>query len=357
MTHQRRAELLLSIVWYGAAIGIVLAAIWFLLPRLTPFLLGTGLAVLIHPAAVKLSAAIHGNSRFSSLAVVLLLLVLAAFLLWGIGLLVWVQAGRMLQHLPELWQQDILPFLQGVGDLFLRLTERFFPGSTQHFDHLGSLAEASLQEWVTTFSSKAMSLMVRWMKKLPLFLVSVLFTLMTVLMVSWDYPKITEFIARQLPPHGVHLLHRIKEILTGSVLRLARAYGLLFLLTLAELSLGLWLLGVDEFFVAALVIAVLDLLPVVGSGLVLGSWSAVVLAGGRFPFGIGLLVLWAIISLVRTFLEPKIVGDQIGLHPLVTLTAMYFGLRSAGVAGMLAVPLMCMIAVRLQADGSLKIYR
>ena len=85
--------------------------------------------------------------------------------------------------------------------------------------------------------------------------------------------------------------------------------------------------------------------------------GAVVLAGGRFPFGIGLLVLWAIISLVRTFLEPKIVGDQIGLHPLVTLTAMYFGLRSAGVAGMLAVPLMCMIAVRLQADGSLKIYR
>ena len=56
-------------------------------------------------------------------------------------------------------------------------------------------------------------------------------------------------------------------------------------------------------------------------------------------------------------MEPKIVGDQIGLHPLVTLTAMYFGLRTAGVAGMLALPLLCLVAVRLQADGSLRFYR
>jgi predicted PurR-regulated permease PerM len=195
------------------------------------------------------------------------------------------------------------------------------------------------------------------LKKLPLFLLTVLFTLMTTLMVSWDYAGVTGFLSRQLPPAAVRLLHRIKAILAGSVLRLAKAYLLLFLLTLAELSLGLWLLGVKEFFVAALAIALLDLLPVVGSGLVLGSWSAIVLAGKRIPFGIGLLVLWVTISLVRALLEPKIVGDQIGLHPLVTLTAMYFGLRTAGVMGMLVFPLLCMVAVRLQADGSLKFYK
>ena len=107
----------------------------------------------------------------------------------------------------------------------------------------------------------------------------------------------------------------------------------------------------------ALVIATVDLLPVLGSGLVLGGWSAVVLAAGDLFLGVGLLILWGIISLVRSFLEPKIVGDHIGLPPLVTLTAMYFGLRLGGVAGMLAVPLLCMVLVRLQADGSLKFYR
>ena len=109
--------------------------------------------------------------------------------------------------------------------------------------------------------------------------------------------------------------------------------------------------------VAALVIATVDLLPVLGSGLVLGSWSAVVLVGGNLFLGIGLLALWGIISLVRSFLEPKIVGDRIGLPPLVTLTAMYFGLRLGGVAGLLTVPILCMVLVRLQADGSLRIYK
>lgn len=357
MTHGKKAELLLSIIWYCTVGGLVLAGVWFLLPRLAPFLLGTGMAVVIHPAAAALSKRMPWANRLSAIVVVLLVFGLSVFLLWGAGLLVWVQAGRLLHQLPDLWQQDVLPFLQGLGDLAFRLARRFLPDSISQLDRLGALAETSLQEWVAALSSGAMSLLGRWLKKLPLFFVSVLFTLMTTLMVSWDYSKVTNFLAGLLPPRGVHLLHRVKGILAGSVLRLARAYGLLFLLTLGELCLGLWLLGVKEFFVAALAIAVLDLLPVVGSGLVLGSWSAVVLAGGRFSFGIGLLVLWGIISLVRTFLEPKIVGDQIGLHPLVTLTAMYFGLRTAGVVGMLTVPLICMVAVRLQADGSIRFYR
>lgn len=357
MVRRPKSEVLLNTVWYIATAALGVAAAIFLVPRLIPFLLGLGLAVVIHPAARWVSRQSGCSSRVASLLVALLILALAVALLWGLTTVLWVQCQRLTQQLPALWQQEVLPFLRRLGDLFLNLTQRFFPQSSSLVNGLAQWGETSLKEWSTALSANLMSWLASRLKKLPLFLLTVLFSLIATLMIAWDYSKITEFLARQIPPSGLKLLHRVKAILTGSVLRLVRAYGLLFLLTLAELSLGLWLLGVKEFFVVALVVALLDLLPVVGSGLVLGSWSAVVLAGGRLSFGIGLLVLWGIISLVRAFLEPKIVGSQIGLHPLVTLTAMYFGLRTAGVLGMLALPLLCMVVVRLQADGSLKLYK
>lgn len=357
MVPRPKTELLLNILWWAVCGLLAVAAVVFLLPRLAPFLLGLGLAVVIHPIVGWVSRQSGCSARVSSLFVTLLVLALAVALLWGAGMVLWVQFQRLAEQFPTLWQQEVLPFVRRLGDFSLSLARRFFPNSGHHLGQFSGWVESSLKEWGTTLSSNLMSAFADRLKKLPLFLLTVLFTLMATLMISWDYAKITTFLARQLPPSGVRLLHRVKAILAGSVLRLGRAYGLLFFLTLAELSLGLWLLGIKEFFVVALIIALLDLLPVVGSGLVLGSWSAVVLGSGRIPLGIGLLVLWAVVSLVRAFLEPKIVGGQIGLHPLVTLTAMYFGLRTAGVMGLLAVPLLCMVAVRLQDDGSLKFYK
>ena len=356
MGQLKKPELLLNIIWYAVLGGAVLAGVRFLLPGFIPFLVGLGLAVLLHPLAGWLHRRLRLSFRAANLVVALFCLAALAALVWGVGLVVWVQLQRLLYRLPDFWRQ-LVPLLQGASDFLTHLDDRFLPGSGSSFSGLGQWAETALQQWGTELSSKAMSAVGHWFKKLPMLLLTITFTLITALMISWNYQAVTGFLARQLPPRGVKLLHRIKHILTGSVLQLAKAYGIIYLITLAELSLGLWLLGVGEFLVIALVVATVDLLPVLGSGLVLGGWSAVVLAGGDFFLGVGLLILWGIISLVRSFLEPKIVGAHIGLPPLATLTAMYFGLRLGGVAGMLAVPLLCMVLVRLQADGSLKLYQ
>ncbi len=354
---QRRARLLLDLIWYAALGGLVLAGMWFLLPRLAPFLLGLGTAVVLHPAAGWLGRRLGLSGRVAAVVAALLVAIAAAGLLCCLGLVAWVQCSRLLGQLPQLWQNQVLPFLRQLGSMALALAGRLLPGSSSLLAPLEQWAAQALGEWGTRLSAAAVAALAARLRRLPLFLLSLLFALMTTLMVSWDYPRVTGFLARQLPPRGVRLLHRVKAILAGSVLRLVRAYGIIFAITLAELCLGLWLLGVKEFFVLALLIALFDLLPAVGSGLVLCSWSAVVLAGGNLPLGLGLLVLWAVVAVVRSLVEPKIVGDQIGLHPLVTLTAMYFGLRTAGVLGMVGLPLLCMVVVRLQADGSLHLYR
>ncbi len=88
----------------------------------------------------------------------------------------------------------------------------------------------------------------------------------------------------------------------------------------------------------AAVIALLDLLPVIGTGSVLVSWAVLALLGGESGLGWGLIVLYLVITVARNFLEPRIVGSSIGLPPLLSLVCVYAGLRLFGVLGAVLMP-------------------
>ena len=118
--------------------------------------------------------------------------------------------------------------------------------------------------------------------------------------------------------------------------------GALFILcvTFAELTAGLTLLGTENALAMAALIAVVDILPVLGCGTVLVPWALVSFLGGRAGRGIGLLLLLGVIWLVRQFLEPRVIGKAAGVHPFLALAGTYVGFRTAGIGGMLAAPVL-----------------
>jgi sporulation integral membrane protein YtvI len=118
-----------------------------------------------------------------------------------------------------------------------------------------------------------------------------------------------------------------------------RACLLLGLLTFLLSFIGLAVLRVPYAFILALLLAVVDLLPLLGTGIILIPWAVISLLLGQIRLGIGLLVLYGVASLVRQILEPKLIGEGLGLHPLFSLLAMYAGLRLFGVGGMILAPL------------------
>lgn len=130
-----------------------------------------------------------------------------------------------------------------------------------------------------------------------------------------------------------------------------RACLLLGLLTFLQAFIGLALLRVPYAFILAVLIAVVDFLPLLGTGLILIPWAIVSLLLGEVKLGIGLLILYAISSVVRQILEPKLIGDGLGLHPLVSLAAMYAGLRLFGVWGMILAPLLAAAVAGVLGEG------
>ena len=149
---------------------------------------------------------------------------------------------------------------------------------------------------------------------------------------------------RSILPTGVFdKLVKLKNGFFGAFLKYLRSYLLLLVITFAEMLLGLFLIRAPYPLLMAIIIALLDLLPVIGVGFVLIPWGVWSIAMGSTPFGIGLLVLFAVHTVLRQIIEPKIVGKNLGVHPLLTLLFIYVGYSVFGIVGILLVPILTVL--------------
>ena len=128
-------------------------------------------------------------------------------------------------------------------------------------------------------------------------------------------------------------------------------------LTFVELSIGLSILGIDNSIIIALLTSILDILPVLGTGAVIIPWAIISLILGDIWVGIGLIIVYLIITVIRNIIEPKIVGTQLGLHPLVTLISMFMGVNIAGLFGLFGFPILLSLLMYLNKEGIVKIFK
>ena len=129
-----------------------------------------------------------------------------------------------------------------------------------------------------------------------------------------------------------------------------RSYAIIMLLTFAELFVGLIIIGNKNAIVIAFLISLFDVLPVLGTGMIMIPWGIIELLRGNIGYGAGLIVIWAVVTVVRNVIEPRIVGRQVGLHPLFTLIAMFVGTKLFGFLGLILLPVGLSIVLSVLRD-------
>lgn len=127
------------------------------------------------------------------------------------------------------------------------------------------------------------------------------------------------------------------------------------LITFTELTIGLLLIGQSNAILLAAIICVIDILPVLGTGAVVIPWALISLFTGNILKAIGLILMYIVITIIRNFLEPKVIGNQVGLHPLITLLSMFCGLRLLGFVGLFGFPLTLIVLNDLYKRGKLNL--
>jgi sporulation integral membrane protein YtvI len=196
---------------------------------------------------------------------------------------------------------------------------------------IGDLAKDA----ISTLSNLSINLAL----KVPNLLVAVIIGGIAAYYMMYDYDNIASTIKNKLSPKLNLLVDIFNKQALASFLKMIFSYILISAICFVELLISFLIIGIEDAVLTALIIALCDVLPILGSGAILIPWGIVSIILGNPAIGISLIVIWGIISIVRQVVEPKIVGSQIGLHPLVTIASLYIGLQLMGGLGLIVAPL------------------
>jgi sporulation integral membrane protein YtvI len=289
------------------------------------------LAVALDGPVKKICRRINIERNIASLVVVILFFALAASACYGA--FACLLSDRMIAIFVTVFDEAKSALLDGI----------FWVNSLEYSDTLIDHAKVFLGE----MSSIAISKLSTVAASLPGIGVATLVTVIATIFFEMELPGITGFLRRVIPEKIMAGIESAYLSALPAVRGCARAYFILFAMTYVELAAGLFILGIPGAMFISFVIAVLDILPVLGTGTVLIPWCIIAFSTGRAAIGTGVLILYIIISVVRNIAEPKFVGKQIGLSPAVMLPCMLIGLKIMGIAGLIVFPFAVAVAVRV----------
>lgn len=334
-----------ALILAAAALGLWLA-VQFFLPLAFPFLLGSALALAAEPMTSLLCSRLHfrrGAAAGLGVTATFCLFLLVVFLFCA---LILREVGILMGILPDL-EQTLSGGLSALSAWALALAARL-PGS------LGNALEGSLQEFFSGSSQVlrqafryALSLTGGLLTRVPGSALVLGTAVISSYMISARLPRIRDFLRQKLNQDRLQKffrsLRRLKTILFSWLKAQLKLMGITWLI----LTMGLVLLRIPYAPLWAAAVALVDAFPILGTGTVLLPWALVSFLQEDTVRGIGLLSVYAAISLTRSILEPKLLGNHLGLDPLATLAALYAGFRLWGFGGMLLAPVLAVTAVQL----------
>ena len=346
----------------AANITIIVAGIllfsWFFfkyaLGALIPFLLAAVIASILSPAAEKLSKNFKLPKKLTATLLVLLFFALLTFLAYFAGYRLVGEAGNLLDRLssdPEIISRALDTIIEKLSFLTSRfgfLNGLFESDAIQDLGiDLGALFSDALSSLISSVTSALPTAAAAVIVKIPEFFLFLIVTVISTFYFSTDSGLLSSSLSTILPDGWSANLPTLKSKISGALRGYAKAYLLIMLMTFCEIFLGLSVLGVNYAFILSMIIAVVDILPILGAGTVIIPWAIFSLLTSNYKIGIGLLIIYAAISIIRQIAEPKIVGGSLGLHPLATLASIYIGVKFIGISGIIIGPIAALLVCSL----------
>lgn len=328
---------------------------WLLAPLL-PFLLALALSAMVEPQVQRLRRWLGVKRSFAAALVTTALLLV----LGGTVTALLVRLGTELRQWSERLPEAIAGFPAVWNGILDQVADWYAACPSFIRSALDALALQLMEEGPSLAGSAGGWLMGEASALLAALPDAGLFLITTVLAVyftSLQYPAILAFLKRQLPPSWQIRCRDAARCFRSTILKWLRAELLLILFTFVILLAGFLWMRLDYALLAAVFTALVDALPVLGTGTVLVPWAAACFVTGYSERGIALLSLYAAAMLGHTLLEPRLLANQADLPPISALLAMYLGFQFLGVGGMILAPLLLLLLKQFQDAGVVNVWK
>lgn len=321
----------------AAACFIAYKAIYYF----APFILALLIATAIEPLNKFLINKLKFKRSIAAAVNVVLFVLVVAYALIVVGNLAFDGLKVALKELPMMYT-DIRIAIRNIDiknenliQIVNLLNENLDDISKEAMGSIYGIANLVLNKTLLTVQS------------FPKIMIFTIVTILATYFMSSGKDTIISYLKSKIPRLWSRNIKKIKIGVFASLLKLVKGYMLIMTVTFTELLIGLSIIGIRYAVLIAFIVSIIDVLPVLGTGIVVIPWIIINFAIGNVPMGIRLLILYVIIIVVRQTIEPKIVSSQIGVHPLLTLMAMYGTYKLIGAGGLLLGPIAVVIIINI----------
>lgn len=325
-----------ALIITGIGLGVILCvfAVFKLAFYFAPFIIAFVVAWISEPLIKLLNKKLRIPRRIAT--IITLLIDLAT-----IGSLLTVLIMKISNEIKNIYNNidyyyniiytNLSAFINKIPDIYIQLPENIVQNIQNMIGNLTSSVTDILKSVFKGILNTAISI--------PDALIFVIITILASYFMSSDRQKIADSINRHIPDSWIKKITNIKNDMFSALFGYIKAQLILMSITFVELSIGFLILGINHAVILAFFTSFIDAFPILGTGGILIPWAAYSFLTGNITLGVSLLIIYGIVLSVRQLIEPKILGTQIGIHPLITLISMYIGLRILGFAGLLAGPI------------------
>lgn len=339
-----RLALLVLALWLLQAVGLPLLSLF------APFVAALITAAILHPLIRWLQRRLGVPRKFSTL---LILLLLFGLLGAGIGYLGYA-GGVELVALVQNWN-GLLESLQSTLDQIEIMSAQLWRLVPAQLTAAVESVTQGFMEWLNSAMPDLLNAAVEYTtdkaRGVPDVVLALIIYIMACYMLTVDYPYLRSQAVQHTHQRLLHFLKQVRDTALAAFGGYLRAEFLLSVVVFFILLVGFFVIGQPYGLLLALVLAVMDFIPIIGAGTVMVPWAVIDLFMGNYFHAVQLMVIWGAIALFRRVGEPKFVGDQTGLSPIASLISIYIGWRLAGVLGMILGPTIALIALNLVRLG------
>ncbi len=322
---------------------VLLVLILILVPRLVrffaPFIAGWIIALIASPMVRFLEEKVKLKRKAGSAFIIVTVIVAVVLVLYFVSVQLGRQVMDLIEDLPAIWagaESDFAQISKNLSNF-----ARFLPKELQkNISGLADQVMLSVGDVLGSVSEPTISMVGNFVSQLPSVIIAVIMALLSSYFFVADNSLIREWFRGHMPQSILDRYRIVRNSLTKAVGGYLKAQLKIEIWMYLLLVIGFLVLHINYAALIAIPVAILDLLPFFGTGTVLIPWAIVKFLSADYKLAIGLLIIWGVGQLARQVIQPKIVGDSVGVSPIPTLFLLYIGYRTAGVFGMiLAVPL------------------
>jgi len=345
---------LVNLVFYAIAAVLVIVFVPKLLVFFLPFVIGWIVASIANPAIKFFEEKIKFKRKASSAILIILIIAIIILALYGVIVFLINQGIGLVSSIPEKWD-TIQKSLDTVGQNINKLMENLPSDLSKPFKEFGSSLNGALSDFVSDLTAKEnrSSILLsisEGIGSIANIIIGIIMTVLSAYFFAVERNTLVEAFKKRMS-------NKVRTKIEAAIRGLKNAVGGYFK---AQLWIELWvyvitvigliILRVDYAVLIGLGIAFLDFLPFFGAGLIMIPWAVIAFANNDFWIGAGLLITWGVGQLVRQLIQPKIVGDQVGVPPLPTLILLFIGYKWWGVFGMVIALPIAMIFIALYEE-------